>query len=348
MASLWLLGITALTVAALFIWPSQTLSALPLEKAEAVSVAQAAQGRIEKTVALAGTVAYAGERYALAPQSGIAAWVTPKKEGQPIDQGEALVRLDTTAQEALLTQALEAMAQESQRQTVEAAARQALSGQPELLALLEASGALTREADALALQAQQLENAIRQGTIRAYDEGQVLKALVRQGELVQAGAPVALLASTTQQVRAQAGAQDRRLLHEGMPVRLEKGGVALGQGQIDTLEALVMDTATGLTTAQVTISLREPLALVLGDQVEVIAIAYRVEDVVTVPLAALDEEGQVWQIYEGRAWPVSGQVRAWDDESAWVEGLQEGTSVILSPPAGLKSGQRVKEAKQTP
>ena len=274
--------------------------------------------------------------------------MTPKKEGQPIDQGEALVRLDTTAQEALLTQALEALAQESQRQTVEAAARQALSGQPELLALLEASGALTREADALALQAQQLETAIRQGTIRAYDEGQVLKALVRQGELVQAGAPVALLASTTQQVRAQAGAQDRRLLHEGMPVRLEKGGVALGQGQIDTLEALVMDTATGLTTAQVTISLREPLALVLGDQVEVIAIAYRVEDVVTVPLAALDEEGQVWQIYEGRAWPVSGQVRAWDDESAWVEGLQEGTSVILSPPAGLKSGQRVKEAKQAP
>ncbi|MBQ8536903.1 MAG: HlyD family efflux transporter periplasmic adaptor subunit [Clostridia bacterium] len=317
-ASYWLLGITALAVAALLIWPTAALSALPLERSLSVSIGRALQGSIEKTIALAGTLAYGDERYAIAQQSGIAAWVTSKQEGQQVAAGEALLRLDTTAQETLLAQAY-------------------ATQQPEQLkSLLNLDQAQ---------QAAQLEAAIQQSTVRAYQSGQVLQVLVRPGEMVQAGAPVALMASHTQQIKASVGAQERRKLREGMAVRLEQEGKFLAWGRIDSLGTMSMDAATGLSSAQVTITPASPLSLTLGDQVEVVAILAEAHGVITVPLSALDAQGQVWQVYEGRAWPTQGRVVLWDDVNAWVEGLAEDDAVILAPPANLRSGQRVKEAK---
>lgn len=319
--SYWLLGFTTLAILALLIWPTAALSALPIEKSQTVSVARAARGSVEKTLGLAGVVAYSQERYAVSPQSGIAAWVTSKKEGEAIARDEALLRLDTTYQEALLAQACSSA-----------------QGDPQpYQSLLDLAQGQTFQS------AEHLETSIRQSTIRAHAPGQVLQTLVRAGELVQAGAPVALLSSQEQQVRALISSAQRQQLAVGMPVRLEHDGKFLAHGRIDSLGAMTMDAATGLSSAPVTIAPASPLPMMMGDSVEVVVILEEAQGVVTVPLEALDAQGRIWQIHEGRAWPSSATVRLWNDHWAWAEGLAEGTPVILSPDPQLKSGQRVKE-----
>ena len=149
--SCWLLAVTAVAVAALLVWPAVALSSIPTERTATVSLGVSARGSVQKTLLLAGTTAYADERFAISPQSGIAVWVTSKQEGQSVARGEALLRLDVTAQENLLTACYAKPSEKS------------LSSE-----LLLAAGGQPR------LSADQLKESISQSTVRAHEAGQVL------------------------------------------------------------------------------------------------------------------------------------------------------------------------------
>jgi len=317
-----LLVITTLAVLVMLIWPTAALSSLPQEKCVTVSLGLSQRGNIQRTLSFTGSAAYAGEYYAVSPQSGFVAWVTPKREGQPIAAGEALMRLDTSNHETLLA----ACFLEPTEPSLSEELLDAVRGQT-------------------AFSAETLETAVSQSTVRAYQAGQVLQPLVRRGEPVQAGTPVALLASEQQEVRGLVSAKERRQLTPGMPVRLEREGSFIAWGRIDNIGSLTAESAAGVPMAQVTVTPLSPTSLALGETVDVIAVLQEASDVVTVPLEAIDQNGRVWQVHEGRAWPLAASIDLFDEKQAWVAGLSENVSVILSPPQGLQAGQRVREAQ---
>ena len=319
--SCWLLAVTAVAVAALLVWPAVALSSIPTEQTATVSLGVSARGSVQKTLLLAGTTAYADERFAISPQSGIAVWVTSKQEGQSVARGEALLRLDVTAQENLLAACYAKPSEKS------------LSSE-----LLLAAGGQPR------LSADQLKESISQSTVRAHEAGQVLRTLVRPGEAVQAGTPVALLASSNQEIRALADAHERRQLRPGLPVRLEQNGAFIAWGRVESISSLTVDSVSGLSVAQVNVKPVSPLSLAMGESVEVSVILEENADTVTVPLEALDDQGRIWQVHDGRAWPLAADAEVFDDQRVPVTGLSENTPVILSPPNNLVSGQRIREA----
>lgn len=315
----WLMGVTLAAVTSLFCWQAAHTS--PLDTPLPVILTKATQSSIRQTLDLAGTVTYANQRYAMAQQSGIVAWVTSKGEGELVERQEALVRLDTDLSSKLLAQSLS----DPQQSLKESLPVQAAA----MLSELDSS-------------VQQLETMIEQCTVRAYEPGQVLQTLVRAGELVQAGSPVALLASATPQIIVSVTPDQRQQLHMGAPVHLYQDNQKTAEGVITSIFSPIMNDITGIPAAQVTISLIHPPALRQGEQVEARIILKEAENIAAIPLAALDEHGHAWQVVNDRAWQLPEKAVLWDDHQAWIPGISVDSTMILNP-TGLSHGQRIKE-----
>ena len=316
----WIIGVTLAAVASLLC--GYAANRPSLETPVAVTLTQAVPGSIRQTLNLAGTVTYADQHYAIASQSGVAVWVTPKGEGESLRRGEALVRLDTTLPSQLLAQAL-------------------IDPFPTFSSTLpsEAADMLNQ----LNSSVPQLEKAIDQSTIRTHAAGQVLQTLVHPGELVQSGSPVALLASTTPQIVTSLTTGQRQQVRIGAPAHIYQNGHKIAEGSVASITSSLTSDAATLPAAQMTLTLNHPPALQMGDPVEVRVLLQEAENIPTVPLTALDEQGYAWQVVDGRAWCMPGETLIWDAQQAWVQGITLQTTVILHP-SGLVNGQRVKEA----
>lgn len=321
-ASYGCLAVTAAVAAVMLATPLAAGSG-ESERAVKVETATVCLGTVERVLALSGRVRYETEYGALAPSTGLVAEVYVRP-GQRVSAGQALFRMDGTAQEAAVTACL------ARGESISGALPTELTGTAEAL---QSAAWENLAASQLALEAL---------TVRAQVDGLVQQVNVTAHSGVTAGTLAMALSGEQQQVVASAALRDAEKLQPGQRARILVQGVEQAQATVESIGAAATDASTGQVTCQVTLALDQRLELPLGAQVEAEVELLRAENVTVVPLQALSQEGSVWWIADGRAWETDAAVVAQDEVSAWVA-LPEGTSVVVSSARELSPGQRIKE-----
>lgn len=244
--------------------------------------------------------------------------------GQRVTAGQALFRMDGTAQEAAVSACL------ARGESVSAALPVEMNGTAEVL---QSATAENLTASQLALEAL---------TVRAQVDGLVQQVNVTSHSGVAAGTLAMALSGEKQQVAVNAALRDAEKLQRGQRASILVQGAQQAMATVESIGAAVTDATTGQVTCEVVLSLDQSLDLPLGAQVEAEVELLRAENVTVVPLQAISETGSVWWVADGRAWETDAAVIAQDEVSAWVA-LPEGVSVVVNSAKELAQGQRVKE-----
>jgi len=303
--SLWMLGVALAVSAAILLLPGVTMSSLPTETPARVELAQVVIGDVEQVLAVTGRLRYESEYAVLAPSAGMVEQVCVKA-GDRVEEGQALFRLSSSAQEKALSA---------------------------LLGLQEA------EASAALMQAASLMESM---TVRAPAPGAVHQVAVTEHGGITAGMPAVTLSTGRQQVMCSVVMSDAVNVAEGMEARIFLQEELLCSARVSSVGALETDLTTGQTVSQVTLGIEENLELPLGAALDVEIILAAQNDVPVLPVEALDENGEVWWVAEGRCYRTQAGVVMADEMLAWVT-LPEGEHVVLS--SDVVEGQRVREVK---
>lgn len=271
------------------------------------------------------------------------------QSGEQVTQGQILFTLDTRDLAQALTSAnAQVNAAESALQTAQDKLRRSqqlsqsgyISQQALDRDVLEEKEAQTRF-DAAQSRAQQARNAQAYATLTAPDDGIVTETLAESGQVVMPGQTVAQF--------AHAGPVD-------IEVFLPQGVIPPASGIVtsDTRswQASLREVAGSADLASRTIRARYSLLgqdfdLPLGSIAQLtITTSPSGENVVRVPMGALDERGQgpqVWIVVKGRAQPVPVQVLSLSTERAQIQSsLEPGTPVIAMGTHLLQPGVEVR------
>ncbi len=321
-ASYGCLAVTA-AVAAMMIAAPAIAGNSETERTVRVETVTVSRGTVERILALSGRVRYETEYGALAPSTGIVAEVYVRP-GERVQAGQALFRMDGTAQEAAVTACL------AREEGVSAALPETLHG---AAGMLQSATSENLAASQLALEAL---------TVRAQVDGLVQQVHVTSHSGVAAGTLAMALSGGRQQVAVTAALRDAEKLHPGQRASILVQGVEQSMATVESIGAAVTNETTGQVTCEVILSLDQTLDLPLGAQVEAEVELLRAENVTVVPLQAVSETGSIWWIADGRAWETDAAVVAQDEVSAWVA-LPEGVSVVVDSVQALAQGQRIKE-----
>ena len=326
-ASLGVIAITAAAVGLMLLLPWMTMSSLPTESPAKVQLTQVGIGDVERIIAVSGHIRYEAEYAALSPATGIVDQVYVRA-GDSVSAGQALFRLDASAEEAALSAAYAAQGSAG---TSAVAALAALPAQANLAAL---SGLTAAEETQARLSAM---------TVRAQADGQVLQVSVSERGGVMAGTAAVLLSDTRQRVLCTAVLRDAEQVQAGQRARLLSGGVTACMATVRDVGPAQTDSLTGQTVAEIVLSPDENLPLPLGASVDAEIILAGQSTVTVLPVTALTDSGTVWWAAEGRLWETPVTVALQDEVSAWVS-LPEGT-LVVDHPAALLNGQRYREVK---
>lgn len=321
-ASYGCIAVTAVVAAVMLAVPV-TAGSGEADRTVRVETAAVSKGTVERILALSGRVRYETEYGALAPATGIVAEVYVQP-GQRVTAGQALFRMDGTAQEEAVSACL------ARGESVSAALPVKMNGTAEVL---QSATAENLTASQLALEAL---------TVRAQVDGLVQQVNVTSHSGVAAGTLAMALSGEKQQVVVNAALRDAEKLQRGQRASILVQGAQQAMATVESIGAAVTDATTGQVTCEVVLSLDQSLDLPLGAQVEVEVELLRAENVTVVPLQAISETGSVWWVADGRAWETDAAVIAQDEVSAWVA-LPEGVSVVVNSAKELAQGQRVKE-----
>ena len=313
-ASYGCIAVTAVVAAVMLAVPV-TAGSGEADRTVRVETAAVSKGTVERILALSGRVRYETEYGALAPATGIVAEVYVQP-GQRVTAGQALFRMDGTAQEAAVSACL------ARGESVSAALPVKMNGTAEVL---QSATAENLTASQLALEAL---------TVRAQVDGLVQQVNVTSHSGVAAGTLAMALSGEKQQVVVNAALRDAEKLQRGQRASILVQGAQQAMATVESIGAAVTDATTGQVTCEV--------VLPLGAQVEAEVELLRAENVTVVPLQAISETGSVWWVADGRAWETDAAVIAQDEVSAWVA-LPEGVSVVVNSAKELAQGQRVKE-----
>lgn len=245
-----------------------------------------------------------------------------------------LARGDVERTRALLAQHLATQAQL-------AAAEKALADAEQALAAQRALGADAGER-----------------TVRAPDDGVVLKLAAAQGDRVAAGAVVLQLGRTGGAAPAHVtlGLDPalRRLVPVGAPVTLTSLANAAGSnppalhGRVSRIQAAV-DAKTHLIDATVDVAAGDGAALIPGEAVRGTIALPGKEHWVVPRLAVLrdDRGAYVYQIDQGKAHRVAVEVRVDNGEQLGIDGpLQARLPLVVQGNYELTDGMAVREAQQ--
>ncbi|WP_067738300.1 efflux RND transporter periplasmic adaptor subunit [Novosphingobium naphthalenivorans] len=258
------------------------------------------------------------------------------REGDRVALGQALVRLDASEQQALLTQA-----QADARAKTLAERR---------VATLFAQGWVTSAANDTARAAGQaaraqvsaLDARLDQMTVRAGISGVVLKRDVEPGDLAVPGKTLIQLGDPAQ-ARITATVDERDI------VRVHVGQVALLSTDAlpgKVIRGRVKEITPGGDPTQrafrVRIGLDPGTDLPFGLTLEINVVTREHAQALLVPADAV-VQGKVWVVRDGRAVQVPVRTGITGTEKVEiVSGLKAGDSVVVHPPEGLEDGGRVR------
>jgi len=184
--------------------------------------------------------------------------------------------------------------------------------------------------------------------------GVVLKRYQESQAVVPAGALLLEIGDPAgMEIRADLLSADAVRIKPGSQVLVEQwGGPQTLRGRVRRIEPSGFTKVSALGVEEqrvnVLIDFDRPKDVALGDnfRVEVRIVTWQSEDVLTVLPGALFRQGDAWATYvveDGRAHLRAVTVGQRSDHAVQViEGLTEGTSVIVYPPDSLKDGDRVR------
>ena len=330
-ACAFMLGITLTTVGAM-LW-------LPKESPRPVRARPVEARHIEELVEGGGVLGRSGEHTVSSLGGGVVAQVFVSAH-QRVEAGQALFRLDSSAEERALVSALraEAAAGASGERALGDAAQ---AWEPGAQWLAEArSGEARQQARQ---QVETLQGRIAAMTVRAAEGGEVLATHIHAGEVLLPGAPALTLAQPAQIVRMQVGERESLRLKVGQRARFLRDDTPVGEGTV-TLVGMPTVRQDGVLSVAVELAPDRAIALPTGARLDVEIVCRAQEGAMLVPLEALAgsaPEQSVWQVHGQRAWRVPVQTGLQDALHVAVRGLPEGALVILHPPMDLYHGERV-------
>jgi HlyD family secretion protein len=198
--------------------------------------------------------------------------------------------------------------------------------------------------------------------VRAPVAGRVLHVFQESERPVTAGTPLLDVGDPTDlEVVIELLSRDGAAIAPGTRVELEQwGGPKPLDARVRLVEpaAFTKISALGVEEQRVNVvaDITTPLAerLTLGDnfRVEARVIVWENAKVLKVPVSALFRRGATWAVYvvrDGRSVLVHVSAgRSSGTETQVLDGLQEGTEVILYPGDRVKEGQRVQPIKVVP
>lgn len=258
------------------------------------------RGDVHQVVAINGRIAYSDERLVYAPASAAVERILVKP-GQRVSAGEALVRF--SAEFPMIAAAF--------------------AGRD------DTSATLVQEALSM-----------NETVLRSEADSTVRQVLVEPNAPVLAGTPLMRLSSNEQEIVCTAARADAEKVTPGMWAWITSEGEDEGFAEVVEVGVLMADPLTGMTGAEITLRPEQHLELPEGANVAVDVFLAGSDDVLTLPVDAITEQGTVWWVNEGRCTEITVEIVMTDEILAWVE-LPEGIQVAVGE---FHEGQRVVEA----
>ncbi|NND92538.1 MAG: efflux RND transporter periplasmic adaptor subunit [Granulosicoccus sp.] len=328
------------------------------ESAWAVDTVAVVRGSIESRLQLTGTVINDRTVTLTALLDGEIMAIRAR-EGDVVEAGTVLAELDSRQAQALLDKAgaeliLHEQLLEAATRTLERIERLSREGNASQQALdesrdakLEAEASLKAAAATLALNQLRLDNA----QIKSPFAGTVIEQSAETGQWLEAGTPLFKVVATEGTViEANVSASDWSRVSIGQPVVLssEVDAGTRWSSEISWIAPTVTDVSgQGKTVAVRMFPGKAAPSLLLGQEVDVDVSLQRVDDILIVPLQALQEvspgEFRAFVLDGGRARerPVTIGLTSLDDAEL-VDGLAEGDRVIVPNGQTLLDGQDVR------
>ena len=304
-ASLWMFGMTFLTVSFMLLWP--------YTPKKIVTTATVQMGDLLQTILLAGTASYESERPIVSLLDGQIqrVHIIP---GQRVQKGQLLFSLDTTAEEEMLAYVIKARIQQEQLYQEDALAAMAVQGITQL-----------REKE------KELRSRIEAAQIRAQQDGRVEQVYVQDGDYAKTAQFLGTLSGEQICICVAADTDTLRFAKIGSPAVIKKNGKLAGMAVLDSLSAPVMEETTGAAAQQGVFRILDAGQINAGDRLTLEMLQNRTETAALVPISAVSRKNEVWIDEGGKAVPVSIDVSIRND--TWVAAGDEltGKKVILLP-----------------
>jgi RND family efflux transporter MFP subunit len=313
-----------------------------------VAVEVVAPGPITRVLAVNGRIA---ALHSVAVKSTVAGTLVPPlaEEGDVVEQGDVLARLDDTSQQAAVRQAVAALDQGSvaQQQARYAFDRaKALGGNVSRVTLEDASNALNRadhEISRLRALVDQAQFQLTKFSIVAPIAGTILTRGVEPGQVVDLSAPLFTLADMRELVvETDVDESYANQIKPGMPALLQLTGDPRTLDGRVSFVAPAVDADTGGLAVKIAFS--EPQLAPVGLTVTANIIVDRRDAAISAPRSAIVTSGSghaVFVLADAKARRVPVGVIDWPaDRLVVTEGLKAGDRLILDA-NGLADGQDV-------
>ena len=272
----WLLGvILAGTVAAS---AALIMGRLRGEDATEAKIAVVTRGDVRCVTAISGRVSDSRQTLVYASAPGLISEVLVT-EGERVAQGQALMRLDASAAERVVSAWI--------------ASGESLNA--DMQAVLDAT------------------------VIRAPENGTVRTLLTMGSAAVAAGAPVAVLADGEECIRCIVQEADAKQLRAGQRARLAIDGQAVGTAVISRIGGIAAEEMTGRMIREVVLTPEGALPLPVGTAVDVDVILEERFGVPLLPVEAVTDRDTVWWVCDGRCTEIPVQILLNDEIHVWVE-----------------------------
>lgn len=326
-ASFFMIAATLITVVVLFV--------LPITPKIPVTTAVIQRGDLMIHQSLEGVIGFSDEQWCLSPLEGQVAQIYVR-QGQTVGQGEALLKLDSRAEEQALQQLEQALY--GQEQTL-----QAVQGPQEALRAAFAQGQLAVEQ-----KRQELLLRIEAKTVRAARSGTVGQVYATQGAYVAQATPVCNLRGDRAEIWASQRVQESSNLQVGM-----RALVTVGSRQVlSTLSGFdppQRDVATGLYMQTLHFRVEEDGSWLMGrvgESVEIELITRVEQAVALAPLAAISADNSLWILKGDQVTAAQVDPQQRNEDFVRVPEAWIGEKVVLLPDeAALYAGCMVKESK---
>ena len=313
-ASVLALMTAALASAALFL--------IPYTPAVSVRTMRAMPGQWGRSVEM-GAVIIQSAAPCVSLRDGVVRTIHAQA-GETVQKGQLLFSLDTSAQE----KALETLAR----------MRYAVKDADESVAALAFSQEMEWMQTEMELLAQ-----IEASQIRAGTDGVLQRVYVQEGQYAAAASLMGSISDGKRQIAAAAAADAVQEMQTGNTVSVRSGDAFLGMAVVRSIsvpdeKGMVQVIAEPEETCRVDECAPSSLLTVEW-------LAESAASPALVPVSAVDADGNVWVIEDGRAY--ARKINADKRSGGWIAagGEWQGCRIVLEPD-GLTDGCRVKEAKQ--